>query len=116
ENYLSGIQADAGDFFVGPFTCRVGPMVAEGDRVSVMAESIAEMRNGHWKNGFYHMLFEFRDGKIVRICELVDTLHEYRLKTTPPGEIVPSRVNRMFAAPSHVFEGDVRKWSAATPG
>ena len=48
---------------------------AEGDRVAVEVESYGELTNGKVYNNLYHYLFEFDNGKIVKIREYMDTLH-----------------------------------------
>lgn len=48
---------------------------AEGDRVAVEIESYGELTNGRVYNNLYHFLFEFQDGKIIKVREYMDTLH-----------------------------------------
>lgn len=48
-------------------------MTAEGDRVAVEAESIGEHVSGVTYNNHYHFLFEFRDGRVLRLKEYMDT-------------------------------------------
>ena len=48
---------------------------AEGNRVAAEVESYGELTNGKVYNNLYHYLFEFNNGKIVRIREYMDTLH-----------------------------------------
>ena len=50
-------------------------MTAEGDRVAVEAESVAETLNGRAYNNAYHFLFTMRDGKIAGVKEYMDTEH-----------------------------------------
>jgi ketosteroid isomerase-like protein len=72
------IAASAGGIFeVFPeglkFT--IHDMVAEGDKVAVEAESLGEHISGQTYNNQYHFLFEFRDGKLVKLKEYMDTEH-----------------------------------------
>ena len=58
------------------FTC-------EGDRVAVEATSHADLKNGRAYRNEYHFLFEFRDGKIARAKEYLDTLHAKEILVEP---------------------------------
>ncbi len=58
-------------------------MTAEGDRVAVEAESFAELMNGRIYNNLYHLLFSFKDGKIFRVREYMDTQHAYETFFVP---------------------------------
>ena len=53
----------------------VGTMTAEGDRVSVEAESRGEHVSGQVYHQRYHYLFTIRDGKICEAKEYFDTMH-----------------------------------------
>ena len=59
--------------FVGG--ARMTPLVltAEGDRVSMTAESAGVTPDGRTYTNVYHYLFTFRDGKIVEVREYMDT-------------------------------------------
>lgn len=48
---------------------------AEGDRVAVETESLADLNNGRHYNNHYHFLFVVRDGKIESVKEYLDTMH-----------------------------------------
>jgi ketosteroid isomerase-like protein len=48
---------------------RLISMTAEDDRVSAETEGFSTLKNGEPYNNFYHMLFTFRDGKIVGLNE-----------------------------------------------
>ncbi len=50
-------------------------VIAEGDRVSVEAESYGEMANGKVYNNQYHFMIEVRDGKVQAVREYLDTIH-----------------------------------------
>jgi ketosteroid isomerase-like protein len=58
-------------------------MVAEGDKVSVEAESKAELLNGRTYNNSYHFLMVLRDGKIASVKEYMDTLHARQIFFDP---------------------------------
>jgi ketosteroid isomerase-like protein len=60
---------------VGPMTLKVHGVTAEGDRVAVEAESLAQLVNGKTYNNTYHFLFLFRDGKIYQAKEYNDSQH-----------------------------------------
>lgn len=53
----------------------VHDIVAEGDRVAVEAESEGEHVSGKTYNNQYHFKFQFRDGKLVKLKEYMDTEH-----------------------------------------
>ena len=70
------IAASAGGIFeVFPdgLTFTVRDMVAEGDKVAVEAVSEGEHVSGQTYNNEYHFLFEFRDGKLIKLKEYMDT-------------------------------------------
>jgi uncharacterized protein len=48
-------------------------MVAEGDKVAVEATSEGKHISGQIYANEYHFLFEFRDGKLLRLKEYMDT-------------------------------------------
>lgn len=48
-------------------------MTAEDDRVSVESEGFSELKNGVAYNNQYHFLFFFRDGKVCKLKEYMDT-------------------------------------------
>ena len=48
-------------------------MVAEGEKVAVEATSRGEHISGQIYSNEYHFLFEFRDGKLLRLKEYMDT-------------------------------------------
>ena len=48
---------------------------AEGDRVAVETESMADHTNGKKYRNQYHFLFEVRGGKIASVKEYLDTMH-----------------------------------------
>ena len=50
-------------------------LTAEGDRVSVEAESYAEFTNGRIYRNIYHFMMVIRDGKFSAVREYLDTEH-----------------------------------------
>ncbi len=48
-------------------------MVGEGDKVAVEATSEGKHISGQTYTNEYHFLFEFRDGKLLRLKEYLDT-------------------------------------------
>ena len=50
-------------------------MIAEGDKVAVEAEGVAELLNGGSYLPHYHFLVTVREGKIVEVREYMDTQH-----------------------------------------
>jgi ketosteroid isomerase-like protein len=70
------IQVSAGSIFeVFPkgLEFKLLDMVAEGDKVAVEATSEGEHVSGQTYSNEYHFLFEFREGKLVRLKEYMDT-------------------------------------------
>jgi hypothetical protein len=58
-----------------PMTYALGAMTAEENRVCVLVESFATMRNGKAYNNVYHFYFELVDGRIAVAREYNDTAH-----------------------------------------
>jgi len=50
-------------------------LTAEGDRVSMEAESWVPHANGKVYNNFYHFMHVIRDGKLIAVREYLDTMH-----------------------------------------
>ena len=84
ETLISGVMnkeqiaATAGsifDVFPDGLKFNVVDMIAEGDRVAVEAVSQGEHISGQTYSNEYHFLFEFRDGKLFRLKEYMDTEH-----------------------------------------
>jgi len=70
------IAASAGSIFeVFPqgLKFEIVDMVAEGDKVAVEATSEGEHISGQTYCNEYHFLFEFRDGKLLKLKEYMDT-------------------------------------------
>lgn len=62
---------------MAPNGLRVTPklLTAEGDRVSVEAESFAEFNNGRTYQNIYHFMMVIRDGTFSSVREYMDTEH-----------------------------------------
>lgn len=61
------------DVFPQGLTFTPKDMVAEGDKVAVEAVSEGEHVSGQTYSNEYHFLFHFRDGKVVKLKEYMDT-------------------------------------------
>ena len=61
----------------GGIRFELGPIVAEENRVCVMAESFATTAEDKPFNNLYHIYFELSDGKIARAREYSDTAHVF---------------------------------------
>lgn len=61
------------DAFPDGITFSIKSMVAEGDKVAIEASSHGEHVSGKTYTNDYHFLFEFRDGKLFRLREYMDT-------------------------------------------
>jgi ketosteroid isomerase-like protein len=51
--------------------------IGEGDFVALQVESSGDLKNGRMYRQQYHMLMEFRDGKIASVREYLDTQHAH---------------------------------------
>lgn len=62
---------------MAPDGIRVTPkqLTAEGDRVSVEAESYGEINNGRTYRNVYHFMMVVKDGKLAAVREYLDTEH-----------------------------------------
>jgi ketosteroid isomerase-like protein len=60
-------------------------MVAEGDRVAVEVVSEGDLKNGRQYRQEYHMLLEFRAGKVCAVREYLDTQHAHAVWIAPEG-------------------------------
>jgi ketosteroid isomerase-like protein len=70
------VAASAGsifDVFPAGLTFTVLDQVAEGNKVAVEATSSGEHISGQTYSNEYHFLFEFRDGKLLKLKEYMDT-------------------------------------------
>ena len=61
----------------------VHALTAEGDRVAAEVESYTPTAYGTLYNNHYHMMFEFRDGRIAVVKEYGDTAHARDIFGTP---------------------------------
>ena len=59
----------------GPMTFTLTGQVAEGDKMSIEAESVGRLNNGKTYEQQFHFLLEFRGGKICAVREYLDTQH-----------------------------------------
>ena len=66
-----------------PLTVTPAGFTSEGDRVAVEATSHADLKNGRGYRNEYHFVFEFRDGKITRVREYMDTIHAKEILVDP---------------------------------
>lgn len=82
ETLISGVTDYAGiplaiqgilEVFPQGITFNIKSMVAEGEKVAVEASSLGEHVSGKTYSNDYHFLFEFRDGKLLRLREYMDT-------------------------------------------
>lgn len=59
--------------FTGGASVSFGAVTAEDDRVAIEAEMRGVTPDGRTYTNVYHYLFTFRDGKILRVKEYLDT-------------------------------------------
>jgi len=59
--------------FPGGVEVTFGDITAEGDRVAVEAETKGTLPDGRVYTNAYHYLMTFRDGKVLRVKEYLDT-------------------------------------------
>ena len=57
--------------------------IAEGSKVAIEVESHGDLKNGRRYRQEYHMLMEFRDGKICSVREYLDTQHAHDVWIAP---------------------------------
>ncbi|MEO8103140.1 MAG: nuclear transport factor 2 family protein [Betaproteobacteria bacterium] len=60
--------------------------IGEGNFVALLVESSGDLKNGRRYRQQYHMLMEFRDGKIASVREYLDTQHAYDVWIEPLSE------------------------------
>ena len=53
--------------------------IAEGDRVALEVVSSGDLKNGRLYRQEYHLLMEFRDGRISAVREYLDTQHAHEV-------------------------------------
>lgn len=59
--------------FAGGVKTKFGAITAEDDRVALEAEIIGTLPDGRVYTNVYHYLMWFRDGKVLRVKEYLDT-------------------------------------------
>lgn len=59
--------------FVGGVEYSFGDITAEDDRVAIEATTRGTLPDGRVYTNVYHYLMKFRDGKIIRVKEYLDT-------------------------------------------
>ena len=57
--------------------------IAEGDFVAAEVESSGDLRNGRRYRQQYHILMQFRDGRICAVREYLDTQHAHAVWVAP---------------------------------
>jgi len=62
---------------------KVTSCIAEGDTVALEVVSSGDLTNGRLYRQEYHMLMQFRDGKISAVREYLDTQHAYDVWIAP---------------------------------
>ena len=75
DQMVDGARTIIEQFLPGGFNLKIEGMTAEGDRVAVEAEGRNHTVSGKLYNNFYHFLFEFRDGKVIRWMEYTNPMH-----------------------------------------
>jgi ketosteroid isomerase-like protein len=60
-------------FLNGGVEVTFGEITAEGDRVAIEAETKGTLPDGRVYSNLYHYLMTFRDGKVLRVKEYLDT-------------------------------------------
>ncbi len=73
KDQVAGFADSIFDAFPEGIKFTIHGMVAEGDAVAMETESLGEHVSGKRYNNFYHMLVKFRDGKMTRLKEYLDT-------------------------------------------
>lgn len=75
EQMIRGATAIIGKVLPAGFNMKIEGMTAEGDRVAVEAQGHSYTVDNKLYNNFYHFLFVFRDGKVVRGMEYTNPKH-----------------------------------------
>ena len=75
DQMVSGARAIIDQVLPGGFKLKIEGMTAEGERVPVEAEGHNYTVSGKLYNNFYHFLFEFRDGNVIRWMEYTNPMH-----------------------------------------
>jgi hypothetical protein len=64
-------------------TMTVIASIAEGDKVAVEVQSSGDLKNGRRYRQQYHFAIDFRDGKIAKVREYLDTQHAFEVWMRP---------------------------------
>ena len=67
-------------------TMQVKSSIGEGEFVALEVESSGDLKNGRFYRQEYHMLMQFRDGKIAAVREYLDTQHAFDVWASPSTE------------------------------
>lgn len=70
-----GLRTQLPQVVPGGIQFKLGPFIAEGDRVAIEVESHAKTASGKTYNNLYHFAIEVQNGKIHRVREYLDTSH-----------------------------------------
>lgn len=73
--FLDGFEAKMKALFASSIEFTIVGITANGDRVAIEANSAATLVSGKSYANKYHYLFEFRDGRISRVREYMDTAY-----------------------------------------
>ncbi|MBT4518603.1 MAG: nuclear transport factor 2 family protein [Halieaceae bacterium] len=73
KDQIVAVTGDIFEVFPNGLKFTVEDMIAEGERVAVEAHSEGEHISGKTYRNEYHFLFEFRDGKLIKLKEYMDT-------------------------------------------
>ena len=65
---------------------RAKSSIGESNFVALEVESSGDLKNGRFYRQEYHMLMQFRDGKIATVREYLDTQHASDVWASPPIE------------------------------
>lgn len=63
--------------------------IAEGDFVATEVESSGDLKNGRRYRQQYHILMQFREGRICAVREYLDTQHAHAVWIAPPASSSP---------------------------
>jgi uncharacterized protein len=72
---VRGVRSIIDKVLPNGFNMTIRGITAEGDRVAVEAESHSHTVAGKLYNNFYHFLFVFHDGKVIRGMEYTNPQH-----------------------------------------
>jgi ketosteroid isomerase-like protein len=70
--------------FVGGVETTFGAITAQADRVALEAQTRGTLPDGRVYTNMYHYLFTFRDGKVWRVKEYLDTQSAAEFFAGPP--------------------------------